>query len=227
MNEMLIAPSVLTADFMNMEAQIAMLERSGADMIHLDVMDGMFVPNITFGPKFISDMRRITDLPFDIHLMIQKPERYIEKFATAGEDYVSIHYEATENPRNCLRAIRTLGAGACIAINPETPAEKVLDLLDVADMVLVMSVHPGFGGQSFLPEALDKLRFLSEKIKAFKPEIRLEVDGGVNKVNIAAVARAGADTIVAGSAVVSAPDPAEAIRSLKAKWSTAVSGEQA
>jgi ribulose-phosphate 3-epimerase len=178
-------------------------------------MDGLFVPNISFGPKMVADIRKHTDLPLDVHLMIVQPERYLETFAKAGADYITVHVEATEKARYCLERIRELGVKSGIVISPDTAPERVFELLDIADMVLVMSVYPGFGGQKFIPSALDKIKTLSAELKKRGLSARLEIDGGVGIGNVAEIKAAGADTIVAGSSVFGASDASEAIRALR------------
>ena len=179
----------------------AAAEAGGADWLHVDVMDGHFVPNLTFGPKMVTDLRRATGLPLDVHLMIDRPEAWIGRFVDAGATYVTVHVEAAPDIAAALDAIRAAGGRAGITLNPETDVERVLPHLDGADLVLVMSVHPGFGGQAFIPEALDKVRALRAALDARRSAAELEVDGGIKPENALAVARAGASVLVAGSAV--------------------------
>lgn len=208
-----ISPSILAADFAKMGEQVAFIDKCGADMIHCDVMDGMFVPNISFGPDMIKAFRRHTDKLLDVHLMIDKPERYIDNFVEAGADYITIHYEASPHPHRTLGYIRSKGVKAGIVYNPGTPLDSLKHLIDMVDMVLLMSVNPGFGGQKFIPSVLDKLKEAKEIIG--DRDILLEVDGGVNEQNAPAIIEAGANVLVAGSSVFSSPDPEKAIKNLR------------
>ena len=217
MKKVQIAPSILSADFSKMGEEILSLEKSGADIVHCDVMDGVFVNNITFGIKMIEDIRKLTTLPLDCHLMIVNPEKYVERFAKAGADYITVHYEACkDNLEEVLTLIKSTGVKCGAVINPDTPVEKIADVLPLCDMVLVMSVFPGFGGQKFIPECLDKLRALRGLIDGLGKEILLEIDGGVHAGNVEEIKAAGADVIVAGSAVFNAENRAEMIAKLKA-----------
>ena len=192
------------------------MQACGADVIHYDVMDGVFVNNITFGLKMLEDIRPHTTLPIDAHLMIVHPEKYVERFAKAGADYITVHYEACQdNLKEVLLLIKSTGAKCGAVINPDTPVEKIKDVIPLCDMVLVMSVFPGFGGQKFIPSALDKLREIRAIIDACGKDILLEIDGGITAENVAEVKAAGADVIVAGSAVFKAPDRAAMIAKLK------------
>ena len=185
---------------------MAAAEAGGADWIHVDVMDGHFVPNLTFGPKMVADLRRVTGLPLDVHLMIERPEDWVARYAEAGATYVTVHIEATRDAAGALDAIRTAGARPGITLNPETAVARVLPYLDRADLVLVMSVHPGFGGQAFIRSALDKVRALRSALDARGSSAELEVDGGIKPENATDVAGAGASVLVAGSAVYLDPD---------------------
>lgn len=212
-----IAPSILSADFSKMGEEVQSLEQNGADIVHCDVMDGVFVNNITFGIKMVEDIRKCTKLPLDCHLMIVNPEKYVERFAKAGADIITVHYEACkDNLKEVLQLIKSTGVKCGAVINPDTPVEKIADVIPLCDMVLVMSVFPGFGGQKFIPEALDKLRAVKAIIDESGKAIDLEIDGGVTGENVAEIKAAGANVIVAGSAVFKAADRKAMIASLKA-----------
>jgi ribulose-phosphate 3-epimerase len=212
---MKLAPSLLSADFADIAEQIAAVEAGGADELHLDSMDGRFVPNLTWGMKIVKDLRRLTSLPFDCHLMIVEPERYVDAFREAGADVITFHYEATPHQHRLLRHVRDIGAKAGIAINPGTPVSMLVDLVEEIDRVLVMSVNPGFGGQSFIERALDKIVEVRALLDARNPACEIEVDGGIGSENIERAVRAGANVLVAGNSVFATADPAAAVRALR------------
>jgi ribulose-phosphate 3-epimerase len=212
-----IAPSILSADFGRLAEEIKAAERGGAGLIHVDVMDGHFVPNITIGPPVVKAARRATSLPLDCHLMIEDPDRYIEDFARAGASMISVHVEAVTHLHRTLSAITELGCKAGAVLNPATPLASVEEALPFVDYVLVMSVNPGFGGQSFIDTALDKISRLRGMIDSRGLDVRIEVDGGIDLHNIAEVVRMGAEWIVAGTAVFGKGKPEEAIRALRQK----------
>ena len=216
MKNVKIAPSILSANFAKMGEEVVSLEQNGADVVHCDVMDGVFVNNITFGIKMVEDLRKITTLPLDCHLMIVRPEKYVERFAKAGADIITVHWEACQdNLKEVLQLIKSTGVKCGAVINPDTPVDKIRDVIPMCDMVLVMSVFPGFGGQKFIPSALDKLREIRTIIDGLDKEIDLEIDGGVTAENVEEIKNAGANVIVAGSAVFKAENRAEMIAKLK------------
>jgi ribulose-phosphate 3-epimerase len=202
----IIAPSILSADFSRLGEEIQAVIKAGADWIHLDVMDGHFVPNITIGPPVIGALRKLTTLPFDVHLMIAQPERYLEDFAKAGADIISVHAEVSPHLHRTLSEIRRLGCRAGVVLNPSTPPEAIAYVLDEVDMVLLMTVNPGFGGQKFIAGMVPKLVRLREAIDRANKPITIEVDGGVNLDTIKTLAQAGADVFVAGSAIFGRAD---------------------
>ncbi len=217
MKKVKIAPSILSADFSKMGEEVLSLEKSGADLVHCDVMDGVFVNNITFGIKMVEDLRKITTLPLDCHLMIVHPEKYVERFARAGADIITVHYEACkDNLKEVLQLIKDSGVKCGAVINPDTPVSAIFDVVELCDMVLVMSVFPGFGGQKFISSALEKLKELRKMIDESGREIDLQIDGGVTAENVEEIKSAGANVIVAGSAVFKAKNRAEMIAKLKA-----------
>jgi ribulose-phosphate 3-epimerase len=215
-NTIKIAPSILNADFGHLAEAIQRAEAGGADWIHVDVMDGLFVPNLTLGPMIVEAVRRATSLPIDVHLMIDDPRRYLSRFRDAGADWLTIHLEADRHPHRTLAEIRTLGAMAGLALNPGTPVALAMDLIDQVDLLLVMSVNPGFGGQKFIDNALVKLRQAQQLLSRRNPECELEVDGGIKPGNAAQVAEAGASVVVAGSFVYEGESPETNIAALRA-----------
>jgi ribulose-phosphate 3-epimerase len=211
---MILAPSILSADFGRLSEQIQQAQRGGAGMVHVDVMDGHFVPNITIGPPVVKAIRKHTDLPLDCHLMIEDAERWVDAFVDAGANWVSVHVEALPHLQRTVAHLRQRGAKAGVALNPSTPLSALEEVLPELDYVLVMSVNPGFSGQSFIPGSLDKVRRLRAQIEARGLATRIEVDGGVDASNVAALVHAGADILVAGNAVYGQPDPEAAARAL-------------
>ena len=209
-----IAPSLLSADFTRLGDDIRSAGEGGATVLHVDVMDGRFVPNITIGLPVVRSIRKFTDLTIDAHLMIEEPGRYAAEFAKAGADMVSIHVEADDHLHRTIASIKDAGAKAGVAINPATPISALDEILPYADFVLLMSVNPGFGGQKFIPTVLEKLRRLRVAVEQRGLTTRIEIDGGIDKTNIAEIVKAGADIIVAGSAVYGSDDPAAAVREL-------------
>ena len=211
----LIAPSILSADFARLAEQVRAAEAAGADWIHVDVMDGRFVPNITMGFVVVEALRPVTRLPLDVHLMIVEPERYVERFVAAGADVVTVHAEATPHVHRTLQLIRSAGAKAGLAVNPATPLDWFEDVLGELDLALLMSVNPGFGGQRFIPRSLARLERLAALRDRDNPGVRIEVDGGVGPANAAELVRRGADVLVAGSAVFGGGAVAENLRALR------------
>lgn len=210
-----IAPSILASNFAKLSDEIRAVEEGGADVIHVDVMDGHFVPNISIGIPVVASLRKATQLPLDVHLMIERPEKYIDDFVKAGANRVLVHEEATVHLDRALAMIRELGAEAGAAINPATPIAMLAEVLDKVDTVLVMSVNPGFGGQEFIPGALEKIRQLNQWRARYNLGFRIEVDGGVDVENAAELAQAGANTLVAGTSIFHTPDPAAAARQMR------------
>jgi ribulose-phosphate 3-epimerase len=201
-----IAPSILSSDFGRLKEEVQAVEAAGADYIHVDVMDGHFVPNITIGPVVVEAVRKVTKLPLDVHLMIENPDRYIPDFAKAGADILSVHFEVCPHLQRTITQIREHGVKPAVVVNPATPVSFLKDILGDVDWVLIMSVNPGFGGQKFIPNALNKIKKLKEKIDQRGLKVEIEVDGGITPNNVAQVCQAGADIIVAGSAIYHTPD---------------------
>ena len=216
----LIAPSILSADFSRLGEEIAAVEAAGADWIHVDVMDGRFVPNITIGPVVVASIRKATRLPFDVHLMIESPERFIDGFAGAGADTITVHVEAAAHLHRTVAMIREKGLRAGVSLNPATPLALVEPILPDIDLLLVMTVNPGFGGQKFISGMIPKIAAAKRMIQGAAPAVLLEVDGGVHLKNIRSIADAGADVLVAGSAVFGSRDYAETIGAMKAQIAT-------
>lgn len=217
MNKYVLSPSILSADFARLSEEIATVEAAGADWIHIDVMDGHFVPNITMGPFIVATCRRITKLPLDVHLMIEKPERYTEAFAKAGASGLTIHVETCPDIVGSLKQIKSLGCRAGAVLNPETPVGAIQPALREADLVLVMSVHPGYSGQSFMPETIGKVSEIRKKLDALRSSAWLEVDGGIDTETLPKMKEAGATAFVAATAVFKHPEgPAAGVRSLRA-----------
>ncbi|HHX49419.1 MAG TPA: ribulose-phosphate 3-epimerase [Clostridiales bacterium] len=213
--KILISPSILSGDFVNMEKSVRLLSDWNADLVHCDVMDGVYVPNITFGMPMIRAIRKITDLPLDVHLMITKPEKYVEEFADAGADIITFHPEASENALETIKLIKSKGKKAGIVINAKVDIKPYLYLIDYIDMILIMSVNAGYGGQKFIPESLEKVKIAKEYIEKNKLNVDIEIDGGINEDNVSLVKNAGVNVIVAGSAVYKSSDPKKTIEILK------------
>ena len=210
-----VAPSILSADFSRLGEEIKAVAAAGADLIHVDVMDGHFVPNITIGPLIVQAVRKVTRLPLDVHLMIVKPERYLEDFAQAGADHITVHFEATYHPHRAVQKVKELGKKAGLAVNPGTPLEAFEPLLPDLDLALLMSVNPGFGGQRYLPTATERLRRLKAMRDRLNPACLIVVDGGINRDTVAEARRAGADVAVAGSALFNDKPVAENLKALR------------
>lgn len=210
-----VAPSILAADFANLQSEIEIVERAGADWIHIDVMDGHFVPNITMGALVVDAIRPHTDLPLDVHLMIENPDQYAESFVKAGADIITVHVETCKHLHRTLQHIRTLGCKPGVVLNPHTPIETIQHVLEDVDVVLFMTVNPGFGGQAFIPRVLDKVAALSEIKKEKGLSFEIEIDGGVNKETVKECVAAGATVVVAGSAIYGAADKEVALKEIK------------
>ena len=210
-----IAASLLAADFARIGEAVELAERSGADLIHVDIMDGHFVPNLTLGPQLVADIRKRTRLPIDVHLMVENPRSFVPLFHEAGADWISLHVEATAHLHKDVSMIQELGRKAGVVLNPATPLQSLEEILGQADFILLMTVNPGWGGQSFIPSGLDKIRALKAWLRREKLPVPIEVDGGIKLDNLEDIFRAGMDIAVAGSAIFAAPDPAEAILEMK------------
>ena len=211
----LLAPSLLSADFVRLAEEIARVEAAGADWLHLDIMDGHFVPNLTFGPPIVAAIRKISKLPLDVHLMVSNPAALVEQFAEAGADYLTVHVETEPHLHRLVNRIRELGVKPAVTLNPATSVDLLDEILSEVDMVLVMSVNPGFGGQKFIPASLDKIRRLRQKLKRLDRQVLIEVDGGVNQETAPQLIEAGVDVLVAGSAVFGSADMKATIAALK------------
>lgn len=211
----ILAPSILSADFTNLSQQIRLVEMAGADWIHCDIMDGHFVPNITFGPFIVESVNRITDLPLDVHLMIENPELYLNDFIQAGADYITVHYEEVVHLNRLINQIKELGAKAGVVINPSTPVHSIKDIAEYIDLLLIMTVNPGFGGQKFIPNSIRRIHEAVELREKFSAKFLIEVDGGINNQNIKTVSDAGVDVFVAGASIFKADNISAATTELK------------
>jgi ribulose-phosphate 3-epimerase len=210
-----IAPSILSADFSKLGEEIRLLDKCGADYIHIDVMDGRFVPNITIGPLIVKAIRKLTNLPFDVHLMIEQPEKYIKNFAEAGADIITVHYEACRHLHRTVGEIKNLGKCAGVSVNPATPVENLIEILPFVDLILIMSVNPGFGGQTFIETSINKIKKLVNLINDFETKPLIEIDGGVTEKNAGSIIAAGVNILVAGSTVFKYKNYSEIINILK------------
>lgn len=210
-----VAPSILSADFSRLAEEVKRVEAGGADLLHIDVMDGHFVPNITFGPPVISSLKGKTDLPFDVHLMIENPERYVDDFIEAGADIITVHVESTVHLHRLINYIKNQGIKPGVALNPSTPLTGLQYILDDVYMVLIMSVNPGFGGQTFIPGMIEKIKKLKDIVQQTNSKVLIQVDGGINEDNSPEIIKAGADILVAGSAIYKSSNPGNVIKKLK------------
>jgi ribulose-phosphate 3-epimerase len=224
MKQIRIAPSILSADFSRLGEEIRAIEGAGADWVHVDVMDGHFVPNITIGPLVVASARRVTPMPLDVHLMIENAIAYIDDFVRAGSDYLTVHAEACPHLQRTLNYIRQSGCRAGVSLNPATPLSCLDHVLPDVDLILLMSVNPGFGGQAFVPQVMDKIRALRQRLDDLGQDVPIEVDGGIKVENIGEVARAGVDIFVAGSAIFGSEDYGETIAKMRANIRAALSG---
>ena len=210
-----VAPSLLSADLWQLGQDVQRVEQAGADWLHVDVMDGHFVPNLSFGPALVRSLKKNTSLPLDVHLMVEHPARFIEPFTKAGADLLTVHLEAQDDVKDVLKQIHALGIKAGVSIKPDTDVRSIIPVLEETDLILVMSVYPGFGGQEFLPEAPERIRQIRQLITKTNRPVWLEVDGGINAQTAREVVQAGADVLVAGNAIFSAKDPAVALKQIK------------
>jgi ribulose-phosphate 3-epimerase len=210
-----IAPSILSADFSRIADAVELAEKAGADLIHVDIMDGHFVPNLTLGPRLVACIRNATRLPIDVHLMVENPRAFVPLFHEAGADWISLHVEATAHLHKDISIIKDFGRKAGVALNPATPAHLLEEIIGDLDFILLMSVNPGWGGQSFIPSSLEKIRKLKAWLRERKLDVAVEVDGGIKLDNLEEILRAGMEVVVAGSAIFEAPDPAAVIREMK------------